>query len=238
MISAAVKNLLRPLRRGFRVMLGRDVRFKATIRCNRERHGSDYGGWFVCPDGLGPGSVVYSFGIGEDISFDLSLIARHGLTIDAFDPTPKSLAWLRTQSLPEQFVPHDYGIAAENGNAKFFAPDNPEYVSHTMLADTYGSRVDTIDVPVRRLASIMAELGHERIDILKMDVEGAEYDVLVDILDGTIDIGQILVEFHHRFASVGPEKTRRAVALLESRGYRLFHASASGEEYSFLKVNG
>lgn len=56
--------------------------------------GSSYGGWSICPDLLDSKSIVYSLGIGEDISFDLELIERFGTSIYAFDPTPKSLDWL------------------------------------------------------------------------------------------------------------------------------------------------
>jgi Methyltransferase FkbM domain len=49
-------------------------------------------------------------------------------------------------------------------------------------------------LPVKRLATIMKELGHTRLDVLKMDIEGDEYDVLRDIAD--IPIRQILVEMH------------------------------------------
>jgi len=34
-------------------------------------------------------AVVYSLGIGEDISFDLALIEKYGARVHAFDPTPK-----------------------------------------------------------------------------------------------------------------------------------------------------
>ncbi|WMW22216.1 hypothetical protein RE476_12730 [Methanolobus mangrovi] len=42
--------------------------------CHIERLGSEYGGWAFCPENVGEQSVVYSFGIGEDISWDEALI--------------------------------------------------------------------------------------------------------------------------------------------------------------------
>jgi FkbM family methyltransferase len=197
------------------------------------RHGSEYGGWWICPRGISADSVVYSFGIGTDVSFDLSLIETYGLTVDAFDPTPASIAWLKTRPLPGQFKWQELGIAAYDGRATFFPPANPEHVSHSVVPPV-GSDRQGIEVDVRRLSGIMGSLGHDRVDILKLDIEGAEYEVLDDILASGVRPGQLLVEFHHRVPGIGVERTRRAVARLEAAGYRIFAVSDTGEEYGFI----
>ncbi len=81
----------------------------------------------------------------------------------------------------------------------------------------------------------MRELGHEHIDILKMDIEGAEYDVIDDIYKSGIRPRQLLVEFHHRFPGLGVRKTIKAATCLRSMGYRLFSISATNEEFSFIR---
>jgi hypothetical protein len=53
-----------------------------------------------------------------------------------------------------------------------------------------------------------------------------------------LPVRQILVEFHHRFPGVGVARTRRAVERLNAGGYRIFFASDSGEEYSFVLDDG
>jgi FkbM family methyltransferase len=198
-----------------------------------ERFGSAYGGWDVVPDGLGAGSIVYSFGVGEDISFDLELIRRFGCTVRAFDPTPRSIEWVRMQDIPSQFVLHEYGIAATDGEITIYPPENPAYVSHTMipgLSDRPG-----ILVPVKSLGTIMKTLGHERIDLLKMDVEGAEYEVIEGLVDSPVRPGQILVEFHHRFPGVGTGRTKRALRQLRSAGYKVFWVSETKEEVGLIR---
>jgi FkbM family methyltransferase len=179
--------------------------------------------------------LVYSFGVGEDVSFDLELIRRFDVQLHAFDPTPRSIEWLKTQELPSAFKIHEYGIADFDGTCEFFPPSDPAHISHTSLA---GSRpLPPIKVPVHRLATIMQMLGHERIELLKMDIEGAEYDVIADMLSDGIEVRQLLVEFHHRWPQLGINKTRRAVQMLNKAGYRLFNISPSGEEYSFMYVD-
>lgn len=82
----------------------------------------------------------------------------------------------------------------------------------------------------------MNSLGHKVIHVLKMDIEGAEYSVLDDILASGVRVEQLLVEFHHRWPEVGIEKTKQALRDLYSNGFRIFHISPTGEEYSFRKI--
>jgi FkbM family methyltransferase len=178
---------------------------------------------------------VYSFGVGEEISFDRELIHRFGVTVHAFDPTPRSIQWVQTQTVPNHFVFHPYGVAAQDGLRQFIPPRNQQHVSHSVLKRD--SPWEAIEVPVQRLSTILRILDHTRIDVLKMDVEGAEYEVITDLLDSGIMVAQLLVEFHHRWPEVGISKTKHAIRQLNDAGYRIFSVSASGEEYGFLKTS-
>lgn len=193
-------------------------------------HGTKYGGWTIHPDGLNAESVVYAFGVGEDISFDLAMMATYGVQLHAFDPTPRSLAWVRSQALPESFHLHEYGLEAYDGEATFYAPENEAYVSHsTLKRDTTATQV-----PVKRLDTIMAELGHQRIDLLKMDIEGSEYAVIEKFPTG-VDVRQILVEFHPNLLEDGTSRTRQAIHTLNRHGYQIFHVAPGRWEYAFIK---
>lgn len=206
---------------------------RVEIQCRTKRFGSDYGGWEVAVDGLDAHSIVYSFGIGEDATFDLELIRRFGLTVHGFDPTPRSLDWVERQQLPAEFIMHDYGLADRDGPVSFFPPAKPEHVSHSVLSPR-STRAPAITVSMHRLGSILSELGHDHLDLLKLDIEGAEYAVIEDLERSAIRPSQILVEFHHRFSGVGFGKTRTAVATLRRLGYRLFTVASRGEEYGFV----
>jgi FkbM family methyltransferase len=212
---------------------GYEPRVSVQINCPVELHGSNYAGWYICPSDWNQESVFYSFGIGEDISFDLSIIQTFGVTVHAFDPTPRSIQWVRAQTLPASFKFWDFGIAGFDGLAQFNPPENPEHVSHTLLERPETSKW-AIQVPVYRLKTIMTKLGHDRIDVLKMDIEGAEYSVIDDLLYSNIRVEQILVEFHHRFKNVGRQQTEIAIAKLNQAGFRIFSISPSGKEYSLI----
>jgi FkbM family methyltransferase len=229
-------DMLRVGRRAARSLVGRDVFYRRQVRVPGLRLGSPEASWWVCPSGLGPESIVYAFGIGEDVSFELALIDRFNLRVDAFDPTPRSLEWLTGQSLPPQFKLHEFGLAPWDGTASFSPPPDPAHVSFSMVRrDPDGS---AFRAPVHRLGTIAGMLGHRHINLLKMDIEGAEYGVLEDCLSTGLRIDQLLVEFHHRWDFVGLAETRRAISLLRRSGYLIAHVSPNGCEYAFLRRIG
>jgi FkbM family methyltransferase len=165
----------------------------------------------------------------------LELIRRFGVTVHAFDPTPRSIQWLRTQELPPSFVFHDYGIAEHDGVASFSPPLNKKFVSYSMIRRERPE--GRAEGKVYRLSTIMRKLKHMRVDLLKMDIEGAEYGVLRDLVCDGVCVDQILVEFHHRWPELGVQQTKDAVRDLNRRGYKVFHITPSGDEFSFKKTH-
>ena len=214
-------------------LVGKELRLPVELRVDTEKDG----GWWFAPAELGPNSVVYSLGVGEDIEFDLSVIARYGVELHAFDPTPSSINMLADTDLPERFQFHPWAITAEDGTLKFYPrvrkDGSKSDVMFTMIAEN-ASVDDAIEVPAFCLSSVAEKLGHTHIDLLKMDIEGAEYEVLEGLLASAIKPRQLLVEFHHRFAAIGLHKTGDIVARLREAGYRIFAVSETGREVSFL----
>ncbi|PDW02024.1 FkbM family methyltransferase [Candidatus Viridilinea mediisalina] len=227
---------LRLARTLIRHALGLGFYARPDITCYKERHGSDYGGWWLQPKLLNDDSIIYSVGVGTDISFDLSIIKNLGVSVHAFDPTPKSIDWLKKQEKPDRFVFHDIGVAHYDGFARFYAPKNAQHVSHSMISqDNVGD--EAIEVRVCSLQTIMKELAHDRIDVLKIDIEGAEYSLIDQILEESIPVQQLLVEFHHRVIPDGVKMTKKTVQKMRESGYRIFAVSENGEEFSFVKLD-
>lgn len=207
-----------------------------TIKIKKKWYGNSYGGFYVCPDSITNKSVVYSIGIGEDISFDLDLIKKHDCNVFGFDPTPKSIKWINNfPNCPSNFFFFKYGIADRSGVIDFYLPKNTEYVSGSFVAQNNINKLNKIKVNMKSFQDITNALGHSKIDILKMDIEGAEYNVLDNILESSIPIGQILIEFHERFFENGKDKTIEAIKKLKENGFEIFGISDSFEEISFIQ---
>lgn len=196
--------------------------------------GDRSGVWTVWPYELGADSVVYSFGVGDNLAWDIALVESFGLTMHVFDPTPASVAWVSQQSLPPGLRFHPMGLAGHDGTLKLGLPGGRNRFNFRPLANHTPSGPTVVEAPVCRLATLMQQLGHDHLDVLKMDIEGSEYEVLDDLVASGIPVRQLLVEFHHHFPGVGIERTERAVQVLGKAGYRIFHISERGLEFSFL----
>lgn len=140
------------LKRAGRLLTGNDVLYTYDAHPRKSAFGSDYGGWTIAPEGLGSSSTIYSFGLGNDASFDLALIARFGCSVHGFDPSPPVAKWIGTQNLPPEYFFHDYGLGAWDGEITFFCSVTEQWhVFHQQSASArkhYRGQVagaDTID---------------------------------------------------------------------------------------------
>jgi FkbM family methyltransferase len=226
----------RTFRRWLRSLVGRDVFQRPQCRLPMLRLGQGHGRWSVWPEPIRADTVVYSFGVGREVSFERELIERFRVTVHAFDPTPLSLEWAQRQELPERFVLHQTGIAAHDGVARFAGPAQADWESFSMVRRS--GIGEAVEAPVARLATLVRQVGGGPPDLLKLDIEGAEYEVLPDVLASGFRPRQILVEWHHRWAETGPAATRRAIGQLNRTGYLVASVSDNGREYAFVRESG
>jgi FkbM family methyltransferase len=182
--------------------------------------GSHYGHWIVPSELLGPDSVCYLVGIGTDISFDLALIERFGCTVHAFDPVPESQSFAAEAASHEpRFVLHPFGLWSSDTTIAFHQPVSEGFVSHS-ATDMHDTDV-AFRADVRSPASVMRELGHEKVDLLKVSAEGSEYTILRSLAEQDIDATTVAVEF----AQPAPRgAAERACSLMADRGYEIVHA--------------
>jgi FkbM family methyltransferase len=197
--------------------------------------GTEYGHQTVCTLGLAPGAIAYSFGVGEDVSFDLDLIKRFACDVYAFDPTPRSIAWVASSVHEPRFHFMPIGIASQDGSVKVSPPENPEHVSHYKPRATAVAAAERwTEFPVKRYETIRRELGHDRVDILKLDIEGFEFEVIPDLMRAAVLPSQVLVDFHHGVYGYSESDTRRTVKDMNNAGYVLFHVSEDKHHGSFI----
>jgi FkbM family methyltransferase len=223
-------------------------------KCRKIWIGSSGCGFYICPDIL-PGrenlktgttesrvmGICYSAGVGDDISFDLALHEKFAMReFHLFDPTPMTIDWIERQTLPEEFRFHPCGLGGTNGTADFYLSGTTEASSSSsssMIADGNSgvSKDRRIEIQVRSLADIAKMNGHKFVDVLKMDIEGSEFDV-IESLRGLEDLrfGQICIEFHYRFFPNHWQVLHKAIKTLSECGYKCFAVNWNIMEFSFI----
>jgi len=226
------------LRRLKNILLGKIPYKKIDIDLPYEYLGNDnYGSWPVIASLLNEKSIIYSFGVGKDISFDTSLIRLKDCKIYAYDPTPESIEWIQSENVPSKFIFHPYGISLKDGEIIFYKPKNIDHISHSFVKSKYVDEKKYIRVKALSIATIMKENNHQEIDILKMDIEGSEYDILSYVAENHLKFKQVLVEFHHDNGINTGRDTVEAIENLRNSGFSVFAISASGKEIGFVQNN-
>ena len=155
------------------------------------RLGSGYGGWTVPESAIRPGAIAYCVGAGTDVTFDLELASR-GCAVYCFDPTEHAIVYCQKIE-HERFTFHPYGLWSEDTMLRFYSNPRPGHGSLSAV-NLHGTD-EYVEAPVRSLRSIMRDLQHDHIDILKIDIEGAEHAVIDSLAGDMPSIGVICVEF-------------------------------------------
>jgi hypothetical protein len=83
----------------------------------------------------------------------------------------------------------------------------------------------------------MQSLGHTRLDVLKLDIEGSEFEAIPDILASGVEIGQLLVEIHYHFHSRSFLAGIDLVRQIKASGMQCVYVSSRGFEFSFVRGN-
>lgn len=180
------------------------------------RLGTSYGGWWVPAQSLRRGAVALCAGAGEDISFDLALFDK-GLNVAVFDPTPRAIAHVK-QVAPnhKSFVFVPVGWWNEKATLKFYAPRDELHVSHSVV--NLQRMENFFEAEVSTVAELAESLGHREIEIIKMDIEGAEHAVIHDLIKNGPKASTLCIEFDQPDSIF---KTISAVRRLRAHGYRL-----------------
>lgn len=187
-----------------------------------EKLGTEYGGWYVPSNmNLDSSSIVYSGGVGEDISFDIKLQSKYECNIYLIDPTSKAIKHFDemkkyysdadsqgiTGNIQKDYlncIKYDkpnfdkmhylnIGLWDKEEILKFYKQTNPNYVSQSLVENMFGDQYDLVNT--KSIKQLMEENNHDHIDLLKLDIEGAEIKVLENMLNNNIYPNYVLVEF-------------------------------------------
>jgi FkbM family methyltransferase len=204
-------------------------------------------GWTLPTCKILPGTTAVCVGAGEDITFDVEL-NKKGVVVFTVDPTPRAKAHVGLVlaaaasglSAPInnsqadfyelrgfdrcRFTFLDIGLWNENSSKRFFAPRDPNCVSHSII--NLQRTTNWFEAKCMTLRTICEAMSIKNIQILKLDVEGAEYAVLKNIVDSGLLPEVLCVEFDEAANPLNLRATKRiaeVIGLLKEAGYDFLH---------------
>lgn len=218
------------------VHVERALRFDAITDCAttmRVGRFGDGGKWLCNPEELSRGTVVYSFGVGSEYSFDQDMAELFGAEVHMFDPGPTQVKQF------SEFKARPFGQGTVTFHPVGLGPvsEDPAHAWELVLE---GAKCQA-----KAMGDLARQLGHSHVDILKIDIEGGEYAALKQILtSGTLKqlgVRQLLIEFHF-FTDEDYAAFVGLVDALKREGYLLFRKelnpwdAVKSAEYAFVKT--
>jgi len=158
--------------------------------------GTAYGGWKFPEGSVRAGQVCYCIGAGGDISFDLELMRRYGALVRAVDPVEAYEARaLEAAGEDPRFAFRRAALTTIDGPVRMQSHHEPDSSSLSAAGLYYTD--DWTEVPGLTLPTLMREFGDDHIDLLKVDVEGIEYELIPRLDLVGLGVRVFAIQLHH-----------------------------------------
>jgi FkbM family methyltransferase len=194
----------------------RDTRRAYRLRTQTRPAGIEYHPQNFIFRPVSPGDVVIDCGCSYAAEMALMMIDRFGAVAYCVDPTRKHAPALRKleAAYPGRFHYLPAAICASNGTLTFH--ESVQNESGSLLTDhtnVVSDSVRSYDVEGLTPAALFARLGVTEVAFLKLDIEGAEYELLgnMDLADLRV-CKQVFVEFHHHAVKAFSQKDTKMIA--------------------------
>lgn len=141
---------------------------------------------------LTPASNVLDVG-GFEGQWASDIVAMYGCRVEVFEPVPEFAARIeRRFARNPQVTVHAAGLAPQDGSVTLSLAGDAS--SHARTA----SGAQTVTAPLRGVGAVIDALPGRAVDLMKINIEGAEYDLLDHLLDsGLIErVRDLQVQFH------------------------------------------
>lgn len=138
--------------------------------------------------------------------------------------------------LSKEHLKYNVAISNYNGSCKFYISANNEASSIFSDFQNHWPANESKEVQCITISSFLAQLDVGVFDLIKVDIEGAEIQLIEDFCKNeTKLVKQISFEFHHNLNRNLKNKTFNAIDCLRANDYVLFSSKLNLEEAVFVK---
>ncbi len=164
---------------------------------------------------LGPRATVLDLGA-SSAAFSRHLARLYGCACHAVEALPQNFALIAETPMVHR---HLFAVGATDGPVELHSVAG-EFSSGALDLAPGQTATETVRVPGTTLAGMLARLGLAQVDLLKVDIEGAEYAMFDAADDATLGrCAQITVEFHDFMDPNQTPAVRRVIERLDRLGF-------------------
>ncbi len=150
---------------------------------------------------IGPNDIVIDLGanVGQETAFFL----RKKAEVHAYEPNPHAFSQLEKNTRAYDKVRiHHKAVSNYNGKSKLFLhrDHGKSELAYSQASSLRGEKnnlsADHVEVDVIDIREVLAP--HPKIRLLKIDIEGGEYDIMDTVLEHAGKIDHVLLETHEK----------------------------------------
>ena len=172
-----------------------------------------------------PGMICIDLGanIGYYAMLEGKLVGKKGKVI-CIEPSPTNFSYLKKNIELQQnsnFEAFNFAIGDRDGAVKFLV-SNKTNLSRVVseFHHQYDDQTSTIEVPMKKLDSFLRENPQPKIDLIRMDIEGFEYEASFGMVETLKKFKPILIiEVHTNELSL--ERSKEFLDNLRKLGYNI-----------------
>lgn len=156
-----------------------------------------------------PGDVVFDIGFNYGL-FGLQSISKGASEIYGFEPNKRLVNLFKNNCSQNRVNLFEFAVGGENSKETFYENQWPGKAS---LSKEINSDTQTVSyqVDVKAFTDVINENNIKKIDYLKVDCEGAEYEIFKSIDNKFLkeNVKKVAIEFHH------PLTDKKVIGLIE-----------------------
>lgn len=153
-----------------------------------------FGNYFLDTDKIkrNKSNIVYSGGVGRNISFDEDITTELNCKARLFDPTPSSIEYMKNKQT-DKILFYPYAIFKENQSVKIYFDKYNQVKSNSISNFLNFDKNDFYYCDAFNIPYLMEKFNDKFIDILKLDIEGVAIEVIENCFEKDIYPTQMLL---------------------------------------------